>query len=379
MTENNLQQIRDLLGKSKSVALLLPAEVELDKYCAAFALKVTLEASGAAAAIFSSAQQLPKPPFLESIEIRNRFSQSDQFGVRISTAHAKPGELRYEVEPDAVVVYLKTESGEFLPDDVSVLPVRQKFDLFISLGVSRLEQLGSLYTDNAAVFFDVPHINIDTNPSNEYFGTVNQVVTTSTSLSELVLEILDSTDALSKEPVATSLLAGIIAETHSFRDPRTSPKSLAAAAKLINAGAKQQDIIQYLFKTKPFPELQLWGRALARLATVPTASLIHSLVTKSDMEKTNSNEALLPEVLRDLVEIVSGFNIIVLIAELPEEHQMLIAGLPHAGISAIAAKLGGEVKTPQTLVGQFEFVKVTFRGKTSPELQDILLKAVSSK
>lgn len=378
MAEDYIKQTQNLLKGAKNIALLLPAELSLDEYCAAVALKLVFQRETVAVSIFSDAKKTPEAPFLsEQPEIRNRFSKSDNFAVKISTAHAQPSELRYELEPDGLVVYLKTKSGEFLAEDVSVLPLRQKFDLFVSLGVSKLEQLGGLYTDNAAVFFDTPHINIDTKADNEYFGTVNAVSVTTSSICEIVLEIL--ADQSLSESVATALLAGIIDRTHSFRDPRTNPKTLAAAAQLVTAGAKQQEIIHYLFKTKPFPVLQLWGRALARLAVVSADSLIHTVVTKRDLEKTQADASMLPEVLRDIIEIVTGYSLVALFAELPEQTQLLLAGLPHANLQSIAAKLGAPAGPTQSLVGQFEYLSVTFKGKATTELQEELLQAIRSK
>lgn len=379
MTEESLKQTSNLLKNSKNVAILLPAEINMDEYCTAAAIKLAVQKEGTSVSIFSVGQINLTAPFLKNApEVRQKFSKSDQFAVKISTAHAKPGELRYEVESDGVVIYLKSSSGEFLSEDVSVMPVRQKFDLFISIGVSRLEQLGDLYNDNAAVFYDTPHINIDNKPHNEYFGTLNAVIVTASSLSEIGMEILAAAGPITDE-VATALLAGIIDSTHSFRDPRTSPKTLAAAAKLIESGARQAEIIQYLFKTKPFTVLQLWGRALARLSTVPNQSLLYTTLTRSDMLKTEAKVAQLPEVLRDLAEIVSGFSVIAMVVELDVGHQVLLAGLPHANVETLATRLGAPAQTAQPLLGQFEYVSVNLQNKTTAELQEQLKTAVGNK
>ncbi len=379
MTEESLKQTTKLLQDSKNIAVLLPAQLSLDTYAAASALKAAVQKEGTSVSIFSPAKEVPEMKFLEKPpEVRKQFSKSDQFAVKISSAHAKPGELRYEVEPDGVVVYLKSSSGEFLAEDVSVLPVRQKFDLFVSLGVSRMEQLGNLYTDNASVFYDTPHINIDNQPNNEYFGTINNIVVTASSLSEIVLEILEPFNAITNEEVSTALLAGIIQSTHSFRDPRTSPKTLAAAAKLIGAGARKSEIIQHLFKTKSFAVLQLWGRALARLSAVPANSLLYTTLTRSDMVKTEAEVVTLPEVLRDLTEVVSSFNSIAIIAELDAGHQVLVAGLPFVNVEMIGTRLGAPAQTAQLLIGQFEYISVFIQNKTTVEIQELLKQAVSA-
>ncbi len=376
MPDDLITQAASLLKSAKTAAILLPRLMTLDHLAAAVALQVVLKNNENSASIFSVSDETISLPFLEAQpNVRTGFSKGDQFAVKISSAHAKPGELRYEVVEDGIIVYLKSQQGEFHPEDVSVVPGRKKFDVLISVGVKNLEQLGSLYTDNAAVFFETPHIVIDNNPGNEYFGTVNIVKLTTSSVSEIVMEIIAlEPEVLKDSIVSTSLLAGIISQTHSFRDPRTTPATLAQAAKLVEAGARQQDIIQHLFKTKPLPVLQLWGRSLARINTIAEAGALYTSLIASDFQKTHADESVVVDVLRDIVEMVTGFSIVALFAESGQGARFVLAGLPHTNIVSLAQKLGAAVDAAFPLSGKLEYINVLIPDKKITELQEQFIK-----
>lgn len=381
MNEEALQQIVNLITKGKSTAILLGQHPSLDVLCGAAALsEIAKKNDQTVQVISSSTEVLPQPLFLSKpLVVRKSFGAPDQFTVKISTANAKPDELRYDVEADSVMIYLKSKEGQFKEEDVSVIAAMGKADTIITLGVSSFEQLGKLYTDSSAIFFDTPIVNIDNNPANEYFGTVNLVDVKASSVCEIIFDIATKlTELSSSELVATALLGGIIEQTQSFRDQKTTPATLSKAAQLITAGAKQQDIIQHLFKTKPFAVLQLWGRALARIVSVPTASLLYTSLTKADLEKTHAGPQSLVEVLRDLVDVVGSFSVVTMAVELPEGIKVFVAGLPHVQVSQLISKLGGAATLAEHLTGNFQFASAVIEGKTPAEIQEQLAAALSS-
>ncbi len=380
MTNDLIQQVEARIKTGKQAAILLSQEPTLDALVSAFALQSVITAQGNTATIFSAAKSLPVLHFFEVLPpVVSSLATTSEFAVKISNSHAQPGELRYDMLPDGVVIYLKPKQGEFKPSDVTITPAIAKADVVFTLGVASPEQLGALYTDNPKLFFENPVVNIDVNPANEYYGAVNAINTNTTSIAEHLMDIaLLFPESLKQDLVSTGLLAGIIEQTQSFRDPKTTPVTLSKAAQLIEAGARQQDIIQHLFKTKPFPVLQLWGRALARLTSVPDKSLLYSGLTKADMERTSGNPSTLIEVLRDLIEMVSGFNVIALAADTDSGIEMLVAGVPHAKVTEIIQKLGAPAALAHPLLGKYEYVHTLLPAQPLGEIQRLLEQAVVS-
>lgn len=376
MTEIN--NITKTLKDAKEVAIVLPEEHSMDAFCAAMALSEIVIKSGNSASIFSSSKSLWTLPFIKSSPaVKNSLSKGDQLVIKISSKNADPKEIKYEKDSTGLNIFVTAGSGRFKESDVSILPSDASFNLVVTLGASNFEAIGYLYAKNTKLFFETPLINIDINPSNEYFSKVNLVIPTSSSLCEIVYDIVKELAVEMNDTITTSLLAGIISETESFRDPRTTPAALQKSSELIVGGARQQDIVQHLFKTKSLQQLQLWGRALARLNEFADKRTITAVLTKNDMDKTGNNQELLPAVLKDLIEMVTGYSLVILIVE---ELQVLVAGLPHEKISDLATTLlGNELHLkPINVVGQYEYV--SFELKTPlVELQEKINSIISKR
>src|SRR6202042_3084276 len=129
-------------------------------------------------------------------------------------------------------------------------------DLIIVLEAGSLENLGKIYEQHTDVFFETPKINIDNKANNEYFGAINLVDVTATSVAEILAELLQKyEDQLIDEDVATCLLAGIISKTHSFQHVLTTPKAFLKASELVALGGRQQEVVKHIYKTKSLPLL----------------------------------------------------------------------------------------------------------------------------
>jgi nanoRNase/pAp phosphatase (c-di-AMP/oligoRNAs hydrolase) len=376
------QQIADYINRSRKILLALPLHVTVDRLCSAYALSRILQKLGKETTIASAARMLPNTDFLPDMpSVTPVLNTGQSLVINVSTARTQLDELSYQSTlPDQVQIFLKAkDQGQFLPEDVTVGAAAENFDLVIVLGTQTLEDLGDLYLQNTDLFFNTPKINLDIDASNDYFGTINWVDVTASAVSEVVTQIIASLEAaVTDENVATSLLGGIIANTHSFQDAVTTPKTLNTASSLIAQGARQQDIIKSLYKTKDFSLLKLWGRALARIKTVSDVSLLYSTLTRSDFERSGEDNDRLMLVLRELLENVSGFQVVALLGEQdnPKGVRFLIAGLPHANITNIARKLNQEAVHAIPLLGLYQVVVVDIPGLTPAEAEQRLLKAV---
>lgn len=355
----NFEQTQQILKKANKIGVILPSEVNIDLWSATSALSFWAQSQQKDLQVISDAKNIPQLQFLSKTPvIQSSFGTSDQFQIKVSTNNNTLKELSYNLEPNGVVINLKSEPGLFSAEDISYGSVSQNYDALVFLGVKNLDSLQKLYSDNTDIFFNSYKINIDTNPANEYFGNENLVDILATSVSEIVSQLLSPLTSQQNEQQSTALLAGIISQTHSFRDPKTSPKTLSIAAGLIESGAKQPEIIQYLYKTKNFSILKLWGRALARIIAIPEIKTIHTTLTKVDFEKTGETKLALPGVMKDILENVSNYNLAVLVAEQDEGSSLLLAGLPHISLQDILSGLKLPHTEPIPLLGAYEFVAV---------------------
>jgi len=287
-----IQQIENLLGQSKNTLIVLPESPNGDAIGAAWALYFFLEKKNSEATIVFKDREkilekfdfLPKPK-----NITDNISGSRDFILSFNTERNKILGSRTEIIEKEYRIYITPERGSIDPRDFSFIPAKFKFDLVITLACPDKESTGKTYEENPDIFYEIPVINIDFHSTNENFGQINMVNMTSSSVSELLFEILEKIDEPSIDPnIASCLLAGIISATESFQAKNTTPKALKISAHLMDKGADQQRIIQYLYKTHSLPLLKLWGRVMARLKWDPETKLAWSLILLEDFVQSRS-------------------------------------------------------------------------------------------
>jgi nanoRNase/pAp phosphatase (c-di-AMP/oligoRNAs hydrolase) len=198
------------------------------------------------------------------------------------------------------------------------------------------------------MFHEIPVVNIDHHISNEHYGKINYVDIMSASATELLLPLFEKMEEefeveLIDEDVATLLLTGIITDTGSFQNSNTTPKAFAHAAQLIAYGARQQEIIQHIYKTKQLSQLKLWGRVLSKIQTDEKYKIVWSTVSREDFKDTQSKEEETGDIIDELMSNAPGAEIIVLLKEREDD---TISGSirttnPSVDASAIAEIFGG--------------------------------------
>lgn len=151
---------------------------------------------------------------------------------------------------------------DYIPGIESVVRhVTDPFDLIIALDCSDLHRLGELT--------ELPHfdqyalINVDHHITNVEYGDVDVVDPEASSTAEVVLEIVDHLGISIDEPLATSLLTGIVTDTRGFRTSNVTPRVMKAALRLMDAGASLPYITQQGLDRRPMVAIRLWGAALS--------------------------------------------------------------------------------------------------------------------
>jgi nanoRNase/pAp phosphatase (c-di-AMP/oligoRNAs hydrolase) len=236
--------------------------------------------------------------------------------VVVDTSKKQLEELSYETSDTKASIFLKAKDGQtFSPEDISFGKERAPYDLVFTLDAASLNSLGGLFEQNPEVFYETPKINIDHKAENEFFGAVNLVDLSATSVGEILAQVFEKfEEQLVDEDIATCLLTGIISKTDSFQHARTTPRAFLSASQLIALGGRQQDIVQSLYKTKPLSFLRLWGRVLARLKGEDNQNLMYGVLNDQDFEKAGASPSDLPQALVDLLANVAGKLVVAILA-----------------------------------------------------------------
>ncbi|MFC1748420.1 bifunctional oligoribonuclease/PAP phosphatase NrnA, partial [Pseudomonadota bacterium] len=245
---------------------------------------------------------------------------AEDFIVTLDCHKNKIDTIKTKLEHDKVNIIITAKKGKFASKDVSFHHGPSKYDLIITVDTAALEQLGRFYEDNTEMFTEIPVINIDHHASNDNFGKINFIDVMSSATTELLIPLVEDIEKeegkeLMDEDVATLLLAGIITDTGSFQNANTTPRSFAASAKLIKHGARQQEIIQHVFKTKHLSTLRLWGRILSNINVDKVHRFVWSTISKRDFEDTGSRPDETGGIIDELLTNAPDAEIVLLLKQ----------------------------------------------------------------
>jgi nanoRNase/pAp phosphatase (c-di-AMP/oligoRNAs hydrolase) len=309
------EQFKNFLEKSKDILILLPQNPGGDAIGSAWGLYFFLEKTGKTPTIaFSNGTPL-KLDFLPKPEnILHEITGARDFVLSFNTSQNKIRAVRSEQKGEQFNIYITPEKGTIDPRDFSFILAKFKYDLIVVIDSPDLEKLGKIYEKNTDLFFEVPVINIDHQSNNDNFGQINLVDVTASSSSEIIYTALENIALESiDEKIARCFLTGIIIATDRFQNKKTTPRAFLFAAKLMDKGADQQEIIRWLYKTQPLNILKTWGRAMAKLNWNEEIKLIWSSLSVEDFVQSRSAPEIVPLILEKLQENYSEGKIFLLL------------------------------------------------------------------
>ncbi len=341
------QQIVELVRESKNIFLTTHTNPDGDALGSILSFYLILKKLGKNVTAVTPTQAPRVFDFLPEISrVTTDFDGLKDFIVSIDLTNANIDKLGYkkDIENNKINVVITPKTGNFTPEDVSFSYGKNKFDLVFVLDAPDLERLGPIYDNNSDLFYETPVVNIDHHPGNNHFGKVNWVDMTATSTSEILVSLIES---LSREKqlidadIATCLLTGITTDTASFQNTNTTPKSLTVAAQLVAAGARQQEIIQKIYKTKELSTLKLWGVILSRVQ-MDSENFVYSYVSKNDFTDCSANEDQTQGVIDELLKTVPGIDFALLLSEKKGNlHGSFRSTKKNVNVSKIAQIFGG--------------------------------------
>lgn len=290
---------------SKHLLITFRKEWNVDAVASALALAAFFEKRGKRVDVVADGFATSKSiAFLPNVaRILPRFSHLQKFVISLDVSKSKIDELSYDMEGDKLRINVTAkDGGHYDAADVTTATSEYKYDCIITLDTPDYAALGSLFTKNTELFYHRPVLNVDHDAANEQFGNFNAVDITATSTAECVYSLLKATgEHFLSEDVATCLLAGIIFKTRSFKTASVTPKTLDISSALVAAGARRDEIVQNLYRTRSLSTLKLWGRALARLKFDPGLKMAWSLLVRQDFIHAGVSEEHLADVIDELM------------------------------------------------------------------------------
>lgn len=343
MTINTQKQVVDLIKRSKKILILPSAPLDGDSLGSAVALYLALKKLQKEVTVICSEHIPDVLQFLPNTKvISNKMIASGDFIITIDCKNTKIENIKHENEDGKINIIVTPKDGRLSEENVSFASGGIDYDLIITVDTAELAQLRDVYEKNIEIFHQVPVLNIDHHISNSHFGKLNFVDIMASSTTEIILPILEELSSEEKinlidEDIATLLLAGIITDTGSFQNANTTPKAFARAAQLISYGARQQEIIQHVYKTKQLSQLKLWGRVLSKIQVDEKHRIVWSAVSRQDFKDTESLDDQTGDIIDELMTNAPGAEIILLLKE--KEDGTVSASVRTTNPSVDAAKI----------------------------------------
>lgn len=343
------KNIINLIKRSQKILILPSSPPDGDSLGSAIALYIALRKLQKEVTVICSDSVPDVYDFLPNMKIvGNKLISSNDFIITLDCKKIKVDKIKSSIEDDKVNIIISPKDGHFSEDDISFNKGEIAYDLIITVDCAELQQLRKIYEDNIEMFHQIPVINIDHHISNTHFGKINYIDIMSSATTELLLPLLeeltkDTQVDLIDEDIATLLLTGIITDTGSFQNANTTPKSFEIASNLIAYGARQQEIIQYIYKTKQLSQLKLWGRVLSKIQTDEKHRIVWSVVSQQDFRDTGSNEDETGDIIDELMTNAPGAEIILLIKEKKDGSisVSMRSTTPSADVANMAESFGG--------------------------------------
>ena len=304
--------------------LIVPhANVDPDGLSSALSMYTILTALGKEVTVICPDTLPSSLDFLPGFEkLQREIKDAEDFVVTINLDQGvEVDKLRYTVEDQKVNIIVVPKKGRISHRQISLAEGEKHYDLLIIVDTADLPLLGSLYTEHVDLFSEIPILNIDHHISNTRFGQLHLIDPTAASATEVLYAWLMQVPAFRAHmspDLATLLLTGLITDTRSFQNPNTTPRSLEVAAELLDQGARQQEIIQHIYKTKPLSTLKIWGRALNHIQIDAQARIVWSAVSREDLEEMGAQSKETHGLLDELISTIPDADVHVLFTEVEE-------------------------------------------------------------
>lgn len=181
---------------------------------------------------------------------------------------------------------------------------------------------------------------IDHHPTTRPTSNLDLVCPQASSTAEILTGFFKKNEIEITKSMATSLLAGIIYDTHHFSNPMTTFSALKTAALLLKKGARFNKKVNHYVKSMTI--LKCWGEILVKLTQNKEKEITSIVITQDDFKNGRENEGSFEGLSNFLNNLTDSKMVLVL----KEEKGGLIKGslrtsYPLIDVSQLAIMLGG--------------------------------------
>ena len=219
----------------------------------------------------------------------------------------------------------------------SVLPpgFPDGFDLVVTLECPGLDRPGLDGLDRA------PILNIDHHRSNEHYGEVDFVDEEAPAAGELVWRMFAAAGVEPDSDAATNAFVALSTDTGDFRYSNATPRAFRAAAEMVAAGARPDQVAEWIHHRRSPASVRLLGEALATLELRCDGRLAVMQLTPEAFRRAEATPAETEELV-NLPRAIAGVRAVALFKQW--EEGVVRVSLRSKGavdVCRVAASFGG--------------------------------------
>ncbi len=241
--QNSLTRLHEVVTKGNAGTIILPPNPTADTTAAACALYLGLTKMGKSLTLACASK--PQFDLVGTDKIQtNLVSSGDNLVISFPYSEGSIDKVDYNIQGNFFNLIIAPRPGfpKINPQQVKYNYTGGTVDFIITIDAPSLNSLGNIYSDNQNQFVGHDIINIDRHLTNAFFGTVNLVNKTSSSISELVLNVLQNLQMEMDRDMATNLYAGISSATNNFTSYSVNADTFEHVAALLRMGAVKKVI-----------------------------------------------------------------------------------------------------------------------------------------
>jgi len=235
---NTLARIIEIISKGKSGVIFIPPTPTIDAVAASTSLYLGLTKMGKNISLVCS--QKPATDLVGGDKFQTVIGAGgDSLMISFPYTDGSIDKVDYNIQGESFNLVVTPRPGfqKLKPSQVNYSYTGGIVDFIIVIDSPTLNGLGEIYAENQNQFTGRDIINIDRHLTNAYFGTVNFVNKTISSISELILSVLLNFKIEVDRDMATNLYAGIASATNNFTSYSTNADTFENIATLLRMGA----------------------------------------------------------------------------------------------------------------------------------------------
>lgn len=314
--------MKDLIQTAKNILIIVPQELCFDTISSALGLAMIISNQRKRVKdiiTFGSSTQMPVS-FSSLLDFSNYKVINEilkkELVLSVNVEKGQVDAVRWREKDDKVQFIITPKIGDFEYKDVDLEAVGGDYDLVITVGCQSLESIGPLYTKNPPAFEKLKVINIDINPKNSSFGSIN-LIGKDTSISNWILEIAEQEGFKLTKDVVETLFKGIFWANEGFRKNGALQNAIE---KLISSGSQLSEIANQMFSSLSIAELRYMGKIISNLK-IDSDGVIVSKLPNSDIQGVDINRILYPEI--NVLSRVRDHKVAILISEHQKEKSIV--------------------------------------------------------